>query len=512
MIKINAAAFFPVPAPMITRVLARTLALVLTGVLASCASSGKIPLLDQPIAVEQLNAGAQFSQQGMRAWPEQRWWEAYGDLQLNRLIAQATATNPDLASTRARVNAAAAQAGLVASASRPSIDAHASTQPTRFTGQSFIPPPYAKEFWWSNSLGLNFRYALDLWGAEAAADEAAQAEWRASQAGLQAARLSLIAALIQAYSQLALEYELRDLLELDLHNRQQLVDISQQRLAAGIGTELELAQAQTSVPVGEAELETINLRIALLQHQLAALCGQGPGTGEQLLRPSLQLAPAAQPLPGSLPAELLGHRPDLSAQRWQLEAAHQGIKEAKARFYPNLDLVAGVGLESLGFYRFLTPDAAVANVGPALSLPLFDGGARQAHLHGRAARYNQRVAEYNATLIRALQQVADQLASIRSLEATLAHIQAAQALAERAHQLALKGYSAGLTNYVDVLNTETALIAQQQQSARLKAERLGAQALLMSALGGGLEVAQPYMNEPATPAVKPTTNIKRATP
>ena len=111
-----------------------------------------------------------------------------------------------------------------------------------------------------------------------------------------------------------------------------------------------------------------------------------------------------------------------------------------------------------------------------------------------------------------VKQVADQLASIRSLEATLTHIQAAQALAERAHQLALKGYSAGLTNYVDVLNTETALIAQQQQSARLKAERLGAQALLMSALGGGLEVAQPYMNEPATPAVKPTTNIKRATP
>ena len=481
--------------------IAARLSLLLSLLLGGCALPAKQPQLNAHIQATDLAPGQSLNSQALGDWPDSQWWQTFGDAQLNRLVDQALAGNPSLADAASRVAGAAAAAGLVESVSQPHLGLSASAQPTRFTGQSFIPPPYAREFWWNNSLGLNFRYVLDLWGAEAAADKSAHAQWRATQAGFQAARLSLIASIVQTYSQLAQEYDQRELLEQDLHNKEQLVDISQQRLKAGIGTQLELAQAQTSVPVGQAELDSINLRILLLQHQLAALCGQGPGAGEQLQRPTLSLSDKPL-LPSRLPAELLGRRPDIRAQRYQLEAARQGVREARARFYPNLDLVAGVGFESLGFYRFLTEDALVANVGPAMSLPLFDGGARQSQLNARSASYNQQIAEYNATLVRALQQIADQLDSIRALESAQAHIAQAQTLAARAHQLALKGYSAGLTNYVDVLNTETALIAQQQQRVRLQAARLSAQALLIAALGGG------FAPEP----VKNANNNSQVTP
>ncbi|HET8881258.1 MAG TPA: efflux transporter outer membrane subunit [Solimonas sp.] len=471
------------------RAFAAALLLAMLAGLAACASTRGIAPDAAPVDASALAGGAQLAQEAAdAAWPTQRWWQAFGDPQLDQLIDAAMSGSPDLRVARGRVRLALAQTGAAHADTLPSVDARASAQDTLFTRRSFIPPPYAGDFWWSNDAAVDLRYTLDLWGGDAAALDAAKAGARASAAAEQAARLSLQSDIVQAYAQLALQHERRAVLGEDLKNRRQLVDIARQRLAAGIGTELELAQAQSGVPVAQAEIDAVDQQIEILHHQLAALSGQGPGAGDALTPPRLTL-PEASLLPSHLPAELLGRRPDIAMRRWRLEAAAQAIKVARARFYPNIDLVAAVGLQSLGFYHFLNDDALAANVGPAISLPIFEGGRLRANLDARSAQYDEAVGEYDETLVRALQQIADQVTTIRGLEKQQAQIDAALASAQRAHDLALRGYRAGLTDYLNVLNAESTLLAQRDRASGLRLQRLAAHARLIAALGGGLPPA-----------------------
>jgi NodT family efflux transporter outer membrane factor (OMF) lipoprotein len=462
------------------RTFAAALLLATLAGLAACASTRGIAPDAAPVDAAALAGGAQLAQEAAdAAWPTQRWWQAFGDPQLDQLIDTAMSGSPDLRVARGRVRLALAQTGAAHADTLPSVDAKASAQDTLFTRRSFIPPPYAGDFWWSNDAAVDLRYTLDLWGGDAAALDAAKAGARASAAAEQAARLSLQSDIVQTYAQLALQHERRTVLGEDLKNRRQLVDIARQRLDAGIGTELELAQA---------EIDAVDQQIEILHHQLAALSGQGPGAGDALTPPRLTLTEASL-LPSHLPAELLGRRPDIAMRRWQLEAAAQAIKVARARFYPNIDLVAAVGLQSLGFYHFLNDDALAANVGPAISLPIFEGGQLRANLDARSAQYDEAVGEYDETLVRALQQIADQVTTIRGLEKQQAQIDAALASAQRAHDLALRGYRAGLTDYLNVLNTESTLLAQRDRASGLRLQRLAAHARLIAALGGGLPPA-----------------------
>ncbi|MFT4046044.1 MAG: efflux transporter outer membrane subunit [Solimonas sp.] len=464
---------------------ARALALA-AAALAGCASMHGIAPQETAADPAALQTGRQLDGEAIgAAWPSGRWWQAFGDAQLDRLIDQAGAGNPDLTAARARVRLAMAAAGTARAATLPKVDAKLSAQDTLFTGQSFIPSPYAREFWWSNDAAIDFGYALDLWGGDEAALEAARADVRAGAAAEQAARLVLQSDIVQAYAQLALQYARRDVLAQDLQNRQQLVDITRQRLRAGIGTELELAQAQTGVPVAQSEIDAVDQQIEILHHQIAALGGQGPGAADDLQRPQLR-EPDGSLLPSHLPAELIGRRPDVAMRRWQVEAAAKNIDVAKARFYPNIDLVAGVGLESLGFYHFLNSDAAVANAGPAISLPIFDGSRLRAGLGARAAQYDEAVARYNGALVQALQQIADQVTTVRGLERQQAQIDIAVQSAQRAYDLAMQGYRAGIIDYLSVLTTESNLLAQRDRATGLRLHRLAAHAQLVAALGGGL--------------------------
>ncbi|NKF22866.1 efflux transporter outer membrane subunit [Solimonas marina] len=477
--------------------------------LGGCASMDGIAPQAKTVDATTLQAGQTLNGEKPDApWPDAKWWTTFGDAQLDRLIATATIGNPKLDVARARIRAAAAQAGLAKAAAEPDVKLTESNVDTLFTGQSFYPSPYAREWWWANTLHLDFSYSLDLWGGDEAAIKGSLAQMYASAAAEQAARLALQSDIVQAYVQMTLAYEQHDLLSKDLKNRQQLVDIAQRRLSAGIGTELELSQAQSAVPTVQAEIDATELKIELGKHQLAALCGQGPGAGDHIERPTLKLPPEAL-LPSQLPAELIGRRPDIVARRWQVEAAGEGIKVAKSRFYPNVNISAMVGLESLGFYHYLNTDAMVGGVGPAISLPIFDGGHLRADLGGKTAAYDEAVGAYNATIVQALQQVADQVATIRGLERQQQQIDQAQATAQHANDLAMRGFRAGLTNYVEVLTTENALIAQQQHSAALRAQRMAAQALLVEAIGGGLPAAT---REPPADATQAAPDTAQAQP
>ncbi len=145
-------------------------------------------------------------------------------------------------------------------------------------------------------------------------------------------------------------------------------------------------------------------------------------------------------LPENLPADLVSRRPEIVAARWRVDAMTHGVKEAKAEFYPDINLSAAIGLDAFGFGRFLSAASRTASVGPAIHLPIFDAGELRAQLKGRYADFDYAVASYNASLVTALSEVATQLANVRSSDAQLVDAQAAQDAARQADQLALVQY------------------------------------------------------------------------
>jgi len=226
-----------------------------------------------------------------------------------------------------------------------------------------------------------------------------------------------------------------------------------------------------------------------LQHQLAALDDEGPAAAESITRPTLSPITSVA-LPSSLPAELIGHRPDVVANRWRVEVQARGIEVAKTEFYPNVDLSALLGFQSLGFPGFLTSKSRMEGVTPAISLPIFNGGKLRSKLGVQTARYDQAVERYNASVIDAMRNVADQVSLLNSLKEQQHDTERALELAQRSFDLAMRGFKSGLTDYINVLNAQVNLLNQQQNDARVRFGELNAYAGLVRSLGGGITSEQ----------------------
>ncbi|HET7197039.1 MAG TPA: TolC family protein, partial [Burkholderiales bacterium] len=193
-------------------------------------------------------------------------------------------------------------------------------------------------------------------------------------------------------------------------------------------------------------------------------------------------------LPSRVPADLLGRRPDIVASRWRAEAASRDIAAAKAGFYPDVNLTALVGVQSVTLSRLLQSGSAIPSAGAALRLPILDGGRLRGALAGRDAEYDAAVEQYNQALSDALREVVDQLASLRSVQAQRGEADAALASAEEAYSLAVTRYRAGIGSLLQVVSVETQVLEQRALRAELHARELSASISLIRALGGGFEV------------------------
>jgi NodT family efflux transporter outer membrane factor (OMF) lipoprotein len=462
----------------------RVLIALLAGSLAACADLAGIAPHSQALDPQSLDPGAALRARADAAWPAEAWWQAYGDPQLDSLVAQAIAGNPGLRSARARVEQATGLAAVARAGTLPRVDGASSLTRTYQTHAAFpvdIPEAYT---YWENTALVKISYDLDLWGKDSAAREGALDSLHAAEVEARAAQLALASAVTQAYVQLAAQYLLRDVAEANLKRQQKVLDIARRRYKAGLGTQLEITQASTVLPESEAQVERIDESAGLLRNQLAALLGKGPGDGERIARPALKLEQGIA-LPANLPAGLLGHRPDIVAQRWRVEAAGKQITVAKAGFYPDVNLVAAGGVASFGFTRMFTGDNATGEFGPAISLPIFEGGRLRGNLRAQSAAYDVAVESYNSAVVNAFHEVADQVTSLRSLDRQLERTDAALASAQTAENQAEQGFRAGLTDYLSVLNTQAELLVQQRNRAQIVARQLEAHAALMKALGGG---------------------------
>lgn len=459
-------------------------------VLAGCADMGKIEPQAVALKPAELNAGnAIASASADVAWPTEAWWESLHDQQLNQLIVTATSDSPSLRAALARVRQAEALAGVARAGTLPRVDASASVDRELYTGNGAIPAALAGKVAWKNTAQLSGSYDLDLWGRNRDALAAALNDVRMASAESQMARLTLETAIVRAYIQLSLDYALQDSVAENLQQRQRILAITRQRRAAGLASEIEVANIETTLPSGRREHEQIGESIALLRNQLAALIGRGPGDGESIARPQLTLeAGVGEKVPATLPAELLGRRPDIVAQRWRVEAANARIAGAKADFYPNVNLAAFVGLQSLGFPRFLESHAKMAGVTPAISLPIFEGGRLRSQLGNQTAIYDIAVEQYNGAVIQAMSDVANALVRIESVKQQDQLAQRALTSARRQQELAERAYKAGMTDSLNVINAQLTLLNEQQQMAQVASKQLDNYALLMTALGGGVKL------------------------
>ena len=421
-------------------------------------------------------------------WPTDRWWDAYGDVQLSALVDESLKGSPTLAQAEARLSEANAQVLVSGAATLPSIDATAQvseTEQSRVEGfppfiQQLLPKGYKDQ----GRVALEASYDLDLFGKNRAALAQAVSQRDAVRADLAQARLTLSTAVAQAYGDLARLAAERATAAEAVRNRQQTQTLVADRLRNGLDTRAELKQAEAQTPASQADVESLDEQILLTQHKLAALLGEGPDRGLAIAPPAPETVKAFG-LPPDVPLHLIGRRPDIVAARLRVEAAAKGIDVAKAAFFPDITLSAYVGQQSLGLSQLLSPAAAIGSIGPAITLPIFEGGKLRGAYRGARGQYDEAVADYDATLVQALQDVADSAASAQSAQRQLGDRKVALDAGEQAYAVARLRYQGGLSSYVDVLTAENAVIDERRAYADAQARAFTLDIALVRALGGG---------------------------
>ena len=463
--------------------------------LSACASYQGISISTTPIE------GVKFGQsqatsitQAKDAWPQNAWWTAYGDKQLNQLIDRALAQSPNLANAQARIAHAQAAAGLSRSAEGLQVNGALDPSYGRISEKYQMPkPPLGKggQYVSQGTAAINFGYDLDFWGKNAALIHSADAQSRAAVFDRDAARLALTTSIARAYAQLAAQYELLDILQATQKQRQAIRELTAQRVTSGLDTRVELKQAETSEAALRTDLAQLTTAIDVTRLQLAALVGDMPEAARNIARPTMTTAEFT--IPRDLPIDLLARRPELAAQRSRIDAALGEKEAAKAQFYPSINLNGLVGFQSIGLGQLFSASSFMNSVGPSIRLPIFDAGRLRSNYAMKNADIDIAITQYNQSVINATQDVAEQLTRANSLAQEENSAREALAAAEEAYRLAMLRYKAGLTPYLSVLTVETQLLTQRRAVADIHAKRQDLQISLVRALGGGFRNTSPEL-------------------
>jgi NodT family efflux transporter outer membrane factor (OMF) lipoprotein len=466
----------------------RRLFLIGPALLAGCAPVPQLGRAPAPRAVGSLAATASLPASAVD-WPDARWWTGFGDTQLDTLMAEGLAGSPDVALAAARVRSAEALAQQAGAALGPSLAIDGAVGGIKQSENLGIPPAFVPKGIIDNgrlTAALNFN--LDLWGKNRSALVAARGEAVAAGVDAAQARLLLTTGIAAAYADLAQYHAQRDAAAAALDVRTATARLTAQRVQVGSETRGGLAQAEARVPQARADLLVLEEAIALTQNRLAALVGAGPDRGRSIARPILRAAPVG--LPANAGIDLVGRRPDLVAARLRAEAAGQRIRVARADFYPNLNLTALVGLQSLGLGQLFDAGSSYGNGGLAVSLPVLDAGRIQGRYRGARAEYDAAVARYDATLLTALRETADAVTSRSAADARVAELRRALAAAEDAARIARLRYQGGLSNQLPVLTADDTLVGIRRAVADAESRRTALDIALIRALGGGYRDTQ----------------------
>lgn len=416
----------------------------------------------------------------------ERWWTALGDPQLDRVMDDALAGSPTLDQALARLRVAEADITRSGAGFRPQLGLNVQEQRTRLSEKYIIPPPYGgTDRWVGNALG-EFSWTLDFWGRQAATVARARGTARAAGLDAAAARLALTGSVAQAYVELVRAERLQALADAFVASREQNLRLVNSRIRNQLASNFDARTAEALL----VEAQQLRVRADgardVAVHALAALAGHGADYYAGVGPARLDLA-AALPLPATLPADLLGRRPDLLAARARIDAAASGREVARTAFFPNVNLVGNAGFQAIGLGALATGGAFTWAVGPALSLPIFDGGRRRGDYAGATAELDLATADYNDLVLRAVRDAADGVSAVRTTERDLAAQARLVGTLQDVVRLDERRTGAGLGSQLDILASGARLLDARQAATNIAADGLIRRVQLLVALGGGFQ-------------------------
>ena len=414
--------------------------------------------------------------------PKGKWWEIYGDPQLNSLEEMIAVSNQNLKvayqqymSARDLVQQARSQLfPTVAVAPTGSRNQLSQNRP------NFSPTTTNK--FSDTVLPAELSYEVDLWGQVRRTIEANRENAQASAGDLENVSLSL-------HSELAFDYfSLRgldlqkQLLDATVVDFEKALQLTQARYRGGVASDVDVAQAETQLETTRAQDIETGVARAQLEHAIAVLTGQTASTFS--ISPS-PLTGTPPQIPLGLPSELLERRPDIAAAERRVASANAQIGIATAAYYPQISLSATGGLESTAIGTLFQGPSALWSVGGSALETVFDGGRRRAVTQQARDNHAAAVASYRENVLEAFQQVEDNLAALRLLDQELATQQIAVASARRSVDLSTMRYKRGITTYLEVLTAQSIALADERTAADLMTRRMTASVQLVKAVGGG---------------------------
>src|SRR6267154_1364825 len=417
--------------------------------------------------------------------PKGNWWEIFGDTNLNRLESQAVQANQQLKAAVARVDQARATARIARSQLMPNL----SLDPS-FAREGYSPnanPGFGNLTANTFSAPLDLSYEVDLWGRIRRLFQGARADAQASLADFYNVLLTLQSDVAQNYFALrSLDAEIATV-NGTIALRHEQVRLVRSRLEGGIGSDLDVAQAETELATTEAEGASLAQQRDELENAIAILVGENPANFKlaALENANTNWNPQPPEVPAGLPADLLERRPDVAAAERKLASSNAKIGVAKAAFFPVLSLTGSGGYLSADADSLFNWDSRTWSVGPGLSLPLFAGGRNRANYRRPKAAFEEATALYRQQILVAFGEVENSLSGIRHLAVQSEAQERAVKSARRAADLATDRYRSGIVAYIEVVDASRDALSAERSNAQLAGQRLVASVQLVKALGGG---------------------------
>jgi NodT family efflux transporter outer membrane factor (OMF) lipoprotein len=406
-----------------------------------------------------------------------KWWEVFGDPQLNALEEKVAIDNQNVKQAEAQFRSARASVDLQRSQYYPTIGANPGvTQADRST-----TGPTS-----TFSIPISASWEPDLWGRVRLAVENANDNAQVSAADLENVRLSAQALVATDYFLYAASLMQEGVLQQTITEYEKNLQLTTNRYNGGVASKTDVSLAQTQLAGARAQLTDLRVSRAQNVHAIAVLTGQAPSSVE--LTPIVIKGPPPA-IPVALPSTLLERRPDIAASERLMAAANANIGIAETAYYPTLTLSASAGFLTTNIENLFKYGSRTWSAGPTISETFFDFGRRGAQLKLSEAQYDASVASYRQTVLSAFQEVEDDLAALRYLAEEAAQQQEAVTAANLSLALEIERYKAGTDSYLNVITTQVIALNDQQQAITILQRRMTAAVDLVKAVGGGWQAS-----------------------
>jgi len=424
------------------------------------------------------------------------WWTVFNDPTLDSLIEKAYQQNLSLQIAGIRILEARAQLGIAVGNSYPQAQqVSAGLGHIELSDNQPNISGTADTSYRDADIGFDVAWEIDLWGRFKRGIQAADADLLTSIADYDDVLVSLTSSTASAYALIRTFEERIAIAHKNVEIQERSLKITTIRFESGATTELDVQQAKTLLLNTKASIPSLQVGLQQAKHAISTLLGLPPGNLETLLEGESVIPSAASEIAVGIPAELLRRRPDIRRAELQAAAQSARIGIAEADLYPHFSLVGSIGLQSSDTFNSNLGDLFQLNsleafAGPSLTWDIFNYGRIKNNVRVQDARLQQLIVNYQNTVLEASREVEDALVGFLRAKEQVGFLSESVDAAQRSVELALLQYRDGVADYQRVLDTQQALVAQQDLKTARQGDIATNLIAMYRALGGGWQIRQ----------------------